>query len=682
MTGSLETGPGQFGEESYMELLLENSPDILIFFDTGGSFTCCSKAFLKLAGITDFSLIKGRHYREVFGSLEDASLGNQLDKLFSGSAQSGKAVPSAMPTAMPAAVPAEDVSLDIAGNGRPRRYRLHFTSDSRRAMLVLHDIEDFLAAKEEAERASSAKGDFLANMSHEIRTPLNAIIGMTSIASSSRDPDKKNYCLDKIETASTHLLGVINDILDMSKIAANKFDLSFSEFNLEKTLINITDVIEFKVEEKKQNLFVRTGPDLPVYIVSDEQRLSQVITNLFSNAIKFTPDYGNITLRVNKIAEKGSSCTLRFEVNDTGIGISREQQQKLFNSFAQADGSISRRFGGTGLGLAISKRIAEMMDGDIRVESELGKGSTFIFTVRAQIGKGQRENRTILAPRMENIKVLVVDDSEELREYFLSLADRIGFTCDAAESGFEALRMLDRGNRYDIYFVDWAMPEMDGIELSRKIQEKIGGRTVIIMISSIEWEKIETAARSAGVSGFLPKPLYPSYVLDCINQNFSVGAPLVNRGEEAHETREDLNLAGKRVLVAEDIEINREIVITLLEPLGLEIVPAENGLEALNLFKADPGRYDLIFMDVHMPEMDGYEATCRIREFEASLTGASGISGEEAPAPSAKRVPIIAMTANVFAEDVSKCLAVGMNDHVGKPLDFEQVLEKLRRYLA
>jgi CheY-like chemotaxis protein len=226
------------------------------------------------------------------------------------------------------------------------------------------------------------------------------------------------------------------------------------------------------------------------------------------------------------------------------------------------------------------------------------------------------------------------------------------------------------------------MPEMDGIELSRKIREKTGGRTVIIMISSIEWEKIETAARSAGVSGFLPKPLYPSYVLDCINQNFSLGAPLVSRKEEAHETGEDLNLAGKRVLVAEDSEINREIVITLLEPLGLEIVPAENGLEALNLFKADPGRYDLIFMDVHMPEMDGYEATCRIREFEAFLTGVPGISGEGAPAPSAKRVPIIAMTANVFAEDVSKCLAVGMNDHVGKPLDFEQVLEKLRSYLT
>jgi signal transduction histidine kinase/CheY-like chemotaxis protein len=662
-----ETGAGL--SERDMGLLLENSPDIILFFNPDGSFARCSGSFLSLAGIADFSLVKDRPYRDVFGGLSSLSLGRLLDRLFSEAAQSSRPVLR------------EEAALDIAGNGT-RRYSLYFTSGGGGSALVLHDIEGFLAAKEEAERASSAKGDFLANMSHEIRTPLNAIIGMTSIAKNSRDPDKKNYCLDKIETASTHLLGVINDILDMSKIAANKFELFFTEFNLEKTLIRITDVIEFRVGEKKQNLFVRTGPDLPVSIISDEQRLSQVITNLFSNAVKFTPDYGDITLRVTKIEEKDAYCTLRFEVSDTGIGISREQQRKLFNSFVQADGGISRRFGGTGLGLAISKRIVEMMDGKIWVESELGKGSAFIFTVRVQIGKGQEEKRAYLAPRMENIRALVVDDSEELREYFLSMAARIGFSCDAAASGFEALRMLDRGNKYDIYFVDWAMPEMDGIELSRKLQEKTEGRTVIVMISSIEWEKIEVAARSAGVKGFLPKPLYPSYVVDCINQNLSIGAPLAGRKEEAGETREALNLAGKRILIAEDIEINREIVITLLEPLGLEIVCAENGLEALNLFKADPGRYDLIFMDVHMPEMDGYEATRRIREFEAASGKAPDTAGDGRRESLAKKAPIIAMTANVFAEDIDKCLAAGMNDHVGKPLDFNQVLERLRKHLV
>jgi signal transduction histidine kinase len=342
MTQIPETNLGLLGEESYMGLLLENSPDIIIFFNADSSFARCSGAFLSLAGITDFSLIKGRPYRDVLSSLSALSLGNLLDRLFAGAAQS------------PQLVPAAETILDIAGNGCSRRYSLSFTSGGRGAMLVLHDIENFLAAKEEAERASSAKGDFLANMSHEIRTPLNAIIGMTSIAKNSRDPNKKDYCLDKIETASTHLLGVINDILDMSKIAANKFELSYTEFNLEKTLIRITDVIEFRVGEKKQNLFVKTGPDLPASIISDEQRLSQVITNLFSNAVKFTPDYGDITLRVNKIEEKEACCTLRFEVSDTGIGISQEQQRKLFNSFVQADGGISRRFGGTGLGRAIS----------------------------------------------------------------------------------------------------------------------------------------------------------------------------------------------------------------------------------------------------------------------------------------------------------------------------------------
>ncbi|MDR3192238.1 MAG: response regulator [Treponema sp.] len=668
MTETLKANTELF--EGVLGPILKTSPDIIVFFNPDGSFAHCTARFLRLAGIADFSLIKGRHYRDVFGILDGASFGNELDRLFSGAAQS------------PGPVITEAVALDIAGNGCPRRYTLQFTPGGGGAMLVLYDIEAFLAAKEEAERASSAKGDFLANMSHEIRTPLNAIIGMTSIAKNSRDPDKKNYCLGKIEIASTHLLGVINDILDMSKIAADKFELSFTEFNLEKTLIRVTDVIEFRAGEKNQNLFVKTGPDLPAYIISDEQRLSQVIANLFSNAIKFTPDYGDITLRVNKVEEKEAYCTLRFEVSDTGIGISREQQGKLFNSFVQADGGISRRFGGTGLGLAISKRIVEMMDGNIWVESELGKGSTFIFTIRAQTGKGQEENRLSLAPRIENVRALVVDDSEELREYFLSMAARIGFCCEAAASGFEALRMLERGSRYDIYFVDWAMPEMDGIELSRKILEKTGGRTVIVMISSIEWEKIEAAARSAGVSGFLPKPLYPSYVVDCINQNLSVGVPLAGRKEEAGETGEDLNLAGKRVLIAEDIEINREIVVTLLEPLGLEIVCAENGLEVLNKFKADPGRYDLVFMDVHMPEMDGYEATRRIREFEASMPGKTPDIAGGAQKVLANRVPIIAMTANVFAEDIDKCLAAGMNDHVGKPLDFEQVLERLRKYLA
>jgi CheY-like chemotaxis protein len=420
------------------------------------------------------------------------------------------------------------------------------------------------------------------------------------------------------------------------------------------------------VGEKGQNLFVKADPDIPPYIVSDEQRLAQVITNLFSNAVKFTPEGGDITLRVHKEDEQDGIVTLLFEVSDTGIGISEEQRKKLFNPFVQADSGISRKFGGTGLGLTISKRIIEMMQGSIWVESQLGKGSTFKFTIKAEKGALADESR-VLPPKMENIRALVADDSAELREYFAGMAERIGFACDLAEDGYEALRLLDKKD-YDIFFVDWSMPGMDGIELTRKIRDRVGSKKVIIMISSTEWSRIEAAARAAGVDGFIPKPLYASYIVDCINQHLSVPQEAGSSAPAAGGMN-DLRLAGKRILLAEDIEINREIVLTLLEPMDLVILPAENGIQALEMFRADPDGFDLIFMDVHMPEMDGYEATRRIRAFEAQRSKIPG------------RVPIIAMTANVFAEDIEKCIAAGMDDHVGKPLDIKLVVEKLRKFL-
>jgi signal transduction histidine kinase/PAS domain-containing protein len=406
-------------------------------------------------------------------------------------------------------------------------------------------IRNLIHAREDALSSTRAKTEFLANMSHEMRTPMNAIIGMTNIAKGAPNLEKKDYCLSKIEDASNHLLGVINDILDMSKIEANKFELSLTEFNFEKTLGKAVNVINFRVEEKKQHFTVHLGAGIPQTLIGDDQRLTQVITNLLSNAVKFTPEDGTISLNSRLVEEETNEqgeqfCTIRVDVTDSGIGISEEQKERLFHSFEQADNNTSRKFGGTGLGLAISKSIVEMMGGKIQVESENGKGATFSFTVKMQKGRDK--------------------------------------------------------------------PAGTG--------------------------SIPAEEKPAEI------PVYP----------------------------------GKCVLLVEDIDINREIVMSLLEPAQLQIVCAENGKQAVEKYCAAPEKYDMIFMDVQMPEMDGYEATRRIRAFENDLRQKATVS--------AKRIPIIAMTANVFKEDVEKCLAAGMNSHVGKPLDMEAVLKKLKEYLT
>jgi CheY-like chemotaxis protein len=382
----------------------------------------------------------------------------------------------------------------------------------------------------QAVKASKAKGDFLSNMSHEIRTPMNAIIGMTAIAKSAHDAEKKDYALEKIEEASTHLLGVINDILDMSKIEADKLELSPSEFDFEKMVKKVVNVVGFRVEEKGQHLHVTIDKAIPRELICDDQRLAQVMTNLISNAVKFTPDGGSIFLSARLLKDDGGVCTIRTDVTDTGIGITEEQQSRLFTSFEQAESDTTRKFGGTGLGLAISKRLVEMMGGAIWIESELGKGATFAFTIQARRGVKKCE-----------IPDLAAEDDTE----------------------------TDNFEEY-------------------------------------------------------------------------------------------------RILLAEDIDINREIVQVLLEPTNVLIDFAENGLEALRLFSADPDRYDMIFMDVQMPDMDGYEATRRIRVLDNFK---------------AKTIPIVAMTANVFREDINKCLEAGMDDHLGKPFDAGDMLAKLRKYL-
>ncbi|MDR1410832.1 MAG: response regulator, partial [Spirochaetaceae bacterium] len=523
----------------------------------------------------------------------------------------------------------------------------------RGVVVVMNDVSELFRAREEAERASTAKGSFLANMSHEMRTPMNAIIGMTAIAKSSPDPEKKDYCLDKIGDASTHLLGVINDILDMSKIEANKLELAPADFNFEKMLQKTVNVISFRVEEKHQNLMVRIDEAIPRALFGDDQRLAQVVANLLSNAVKFTPDYGSVGLDARLAGKEGDLYTLRIEVSDSGIGISKEQQSRLFSSFEQADSGTSRKFGGTGLGLAISKRIVEMMEGGIRIESELGKGTSFIFTVK--IKEGKPDNARLLSDRVNwnAIRIFAADSAPEIREYFGDIARRFGVGCDTAPCGEEAAALIRENGPYDMYFVGWKARGTDSMDLVRLIKKKNADKPVIIMASATEWNLIEDEAGSAGAGKFLSKPIFPSAVAICLNECLGSDTPPAPGNEQPGESRADC-FEGYRIMLAEDVEINREIVLALLEPTAVAIECAENGEEALSLFSADPGRYDMIFMDLQMPKMDGYEATRRIRAFEEKL---------------GTKIPIIAMTANVFREDIEKCLRAGMDDHIGKPLN-------------
>jgi signal transduction histidine kinase/CheY-like chemotaxis protein len=537
-------------------------------------------------------------------------------------------------------------------------------------LVLQYQRQEYEQAKKVAEEASRTKSDFLSNMSHEIRTPMNAIIGMTSIGKSSAALERKDYAFEKIEAASTHLLGVINDILDMSKIEAGKLELSFSDFDFEKMLQKVVNVINFRVDEKAQQLTVHIDKRIPRALIGDDQRLAQVVTNLLSNAVKFTPEEGTIRLETQLLEEEADVCVIEISIVDSGIGISPAQQARLFTSFQQAESSTSRKFGGTGLGLAISKRIIEMMDGRIWVESEVGHGSTFAFTVKLKRGASPKPSLLNPGVSWKNLRTLAVDDAADVREYFDEIARSFGIRCDTASDAEEACDLIDRNGFYDLYFIDWKMPGMDGIALSRLIIERGGDQSVVIMISSTEWSVIEAEAKNAGIKKFLPKPLFPSMIADCINECLGASS-LPAKGEEIAEIDD---FSGRRVLLAEDVEINREIILALLEPTNLIIDCAENGIEAVRRFSESPQIYDMIFMDLQMPEMDGYEATRRIRAFEA-----------ENPPPETAQpggIPIIAMTANVFREDIEKCLEAGMNGHLGKPLDINEVLDKLREYFA
>jgi signal transduction histidine kinase/DNA-binding response OmpR family regulator len=533
------------------------------------------------------------------------------------------------------------------------------------SFIDISDVSPLMRAKISAEEASKYKSDFLSNMSHEMRTPMNAIVGMTTIGAGAGTLERKDYCFEKIESASRHLLGVINDILDMSKIEANKFDLAVNEYNFETMMQRVAGVISFRAESKNQNFFVWIDKDIPPVLLGDEQRLAQVVTNLLGNAVKFTPEDGNITLRAKLLENADRICTIQVDVTDDGIGISEEQQEKLFNAFTQANQNIAGKYGGTGLGLALSKRIVELMNGQIWIESEAGRGSTFSFTFCAQTGQRAEdaEASAHLDPAVQGKRILIVSADPMLRDYTSYLLDGGGAICESAASAEEALRYIGANGPVDICFAEHRPPQINGEGLAHDIKESGGAAHTVLLSSMNAYSQLESAADEIEAEGFLAKPVFFSSIAAILNQFY---APERQDADRRHSAGDGV-FAGLTFLIADDMEVNREIISALIEPTQAAVDLAENGAVALEKFAAAPNLYDAVLMDVQMPEMDGLEATRRIRAL---------------PVPAAARVPIIAMTANVFKEDVDRCLDAGMNSHIGKPLDIDEVIRKLQRHIS
>jgi len=534
-------------------------------------------------------------------------------------------------------------------------------------LLIIRKTKELIYALDEANNASIAKGSFLANMSHEIRTPINAIIGMSEIASKSGDISKIKYCLSTIENSSAHLLSIINDILDLSKIEAGKLELYNNEINIKEILTRISDLITEKVEAKNIKLDVIPGANMGRYYVGDGLRLSQVITNLLSNAVKFTPDGGKIILTANEIKREDNDCVLRFEVSDTGIGMSKEQIGRLFNAFIQADSSTSNKYGGTGLGLAISKSIVEMMGGSIWVESEPGKGSTFYFEVRLGYSEKQDAGKVKKHIPAENLSLLVVDDDPVEKEYLIRIINSFSMLADEANSLEQAVKKAEAANEshnpYDVVFMDSGVISVQEPGMIKNLTSLLDSQNIVVLSSFLHWNKIEEMLKDIGINRYITKPLFPSEVLDSINE---ITGGTVRQPETILNPDETLpDFSNITVLFVEDVDINREIFISLLEDTKLNIDTAENGLVAVEKFNENPDKYDLIITDVQMPEMDGFEATRAIRSLRLNR---------------AKTIPIIAMTANVFKEDIAMCLEAGMNDHLAKPIIVDAVIETIKNY--
>ena len=552
---------------------------------------------------------------------------------------------------------------------------IDFKDSSKGIVAIINDItlekkaiEDIKKAKLLAEESTKSKSEFLANMSHEIRTPMNAIIGMSYLVlQTSLNEQQKNY-IQKIDMASKNLLGIINDILDFSKIEAGKMNFERIDFSLNDVLSNISNLFMFQIEEKGLELLFDIDINVPISLKGDLFRINQVLTNFLSNAIKFTSK-GEIILSINLIEKNKNSAKIRFEVKDTGIGLSKEQKLKLFNSFSQADSSTTRKYGGSGLGLAICKQIVELMHGEIGVKSELGVGSNFYFELELQLQDEQQKIMEI-NKEIKDLKILIVDDNASSREILENIIKSLEFEvkslCCGKESIIELKEAYLKGKPYDLVLMDWMMPQMDGLDTIAKINQdkQIEKIPTFIMVTAYNKDELIQKAKDTNIVGFLEKPISPSSLYDSILKAFGNNI-IIN----AHENMKIDNfkeiknsLTGNKALLVEDNLQNQEIAIAFLDNLGIKTVVSNNGKEALEALERDD--FNVILMDCQMPIMDGYEASKQIRKIDKF-----------------KDLPIIAMTANAMQGDKQKCIDAGMNDYMSKPLDFNRFYETLISYV-